>query len=488
MQAFRRAGALLLFFPTLTALLAGCAAPHSEVSVAAPGEGDRAEYRGSDGSRLSVTLGPAAMRADPWGIRVPVVLLSYEFRPPSSPNPGWSTYTFEEAVDHEGRIVQHTALCAIPEPPQNNAGACHDDRLEVNFHSWAWPGALGAAPLWWQGKMPTSIPARSGEAFPLGFEATPLSDGCVAAEFRGPSLSDGAFPITVGNGKATFCASRSFPTSFQSSSTWAGWFTRPGPVQYDLEAFIAAAGTEAQRPAATERARTSPLRFVDFNDPLYKLQSADGLPFPSSEAVDAAAQADQGVADYVQAHPKAIAAAAILFRSARSSGGPMVGGSSETLQRDVQLADSDGSCLRLVVQRQQSVKGNLPLTENSTSYAVKKVSKCVGTPFDSARISHRQAEFASAVEWGRELTGLVGLEYSLIGYSHWAAATGWTSNAPPSWNPYGYELRIAFPDPAPQQQGALVKAYFYTMMVDGPSGTLDDIMMPKSKAPFIGHP
>lgn len=474
----------LLSILLLAASLAGCSSGDRAPGGFTLHAGDWAEYRGSDGSTITARVDGLGVRADPWLNPVPVLLLTYSYK---AAGPAWSPYTFEEAIDARGLVVQQVAHCANPELPENNAGTCQDSRLDVNFYGWGLPGGLGMGPTWFghQGgdlAIPVRNPANATST--LGVKGVRDGD-CQRIGFDGAEVGSNVIPITLVNGSRVSCPGTPFPNAFQSSGRWPRWFTQAEQVTYALQRFVPGIGPALAKPAPQEAWARSSLDFVEFGEPLYGDPAPDPFPFATWEAIDAAASAKPEVAQFLAEHPDAVPVTSVYSMLGSGYGGAIRGGRSEESERVVHVADGSGPCLRLVVKREVTVAGNLPTDRNGTTYEV-KVSSCGEARLDLAGIARQQASYESAFAWGSRIIGIAEPEPIFVGYVQREVVTNWADAPRFHWYSEGYELNLAYKDPAPEQVGSMVKSYRYIFRVDGPSGAINEVNLPKDRAPLIG--
>lgn len=468
----------------LGTLLSGCAGFQGSESLAVriPFVGDRAEYRGSDGSKLSVEFRGLDVRADPWMQSIPVALLAYTYK---APGEGWSAYAFEEAIDSSGRIVQQAALCANPELPANNAGPCHDDRVGVNFYAWGLPGAMGLGPSW--SGHPFVLPSRLSN---MGAPLQPVIDNqgeCKVLHYDLPDIGYNIIPITLVDGFAIMCPSTPFPVEFRSSARWARWFTQADDVTYSLVRFAPAESEPIDWPEIVVTHRRSGVEFVSFEGPLYHNPSPDNFSFRTQEAIDAAVAANEKAARFLSDHPQAVPLTSVYSLVGTGNGGNLLGGRQETAERVVHVTDGQGPCLRLVVKRTVQVAGNLPIENDETTYKV-EASSCGEAIVDIEAIVRVQATYLSAVKWASSIMGLFDPSLIFVGYVHREVATAWADQPTYYWYQSGYEINGAFKEPNPQTDGVFVKSYRYTFRVDGASGAMNDIQVPRERFPLLGSP
>ncbi len=485
---FSRPAWCVMLLVGATIVGAGCASNTQPGFVSIPELriGDRATYAGTDGSTLSVEIKGSATRADPWLNLVPVILLEYRYQ---APDASWSPYTFEESLDHAGRIVQQVALCGSPVHPDNDRGPCHDTRHAVHFGAWGWPGALGAGPAWRDGRLPQQLTFPAGHATgrdQIGIALTRGEAGCQNLSYAGPPLGISAMPFTLGNGEAKLCPASPFPASFGGSIDWMPAMSQRRDVDYTL--LQATSGTDTLQlpsPAVAAAGKNQSLAFATFDDPLYKHNRPDALPFPTEEAIQAAAERSEVVRAFMSKYPAAIALTSIYTETGNSNGGPILGGDSQSASRTIHLADGSGPCQRVEIERTVRNASRLPLDSNDTFYELLDASSCGPAAVDVGNITRRQVTWEAAASLGERLTGLPPI-LRLAGYAHRERPVVW-SDQDPRWLEDGYELNAFFADPEPQTTSSgLVLANHFDFRLDGPTGAIKVIQLPLEKMPLAG--
>lgn len=226
--------ATIMFSP-----LSGCLggeAPY--LHVASPSVGNWAEYLGSDGSRVDVTVVGMTIRYD--GAQVPrdVLILEYQIRPAADPR---ITIVVEEAIDRTtGHQVRHDDRC--------NPDYGADDRLEcgpvnaIYYQASGLPGGLGIGPFWGKGiepgtiRLETSTPFRDQRIDLIAVEADERGRRCVDLKGDPPAGErlGGWMPMTAIYGPRRICDDDTFPTRWSPDMRFASHLAGSGHPVYEL--------------------------------------------------------------------------------------------------------------------------------------------------------------------------------------------------------------------------------------------------------------
>lgn len=473
----------LLFLGSLAIVLplSGCNTPvGDELTQRAAYVGDSAMYASAGGARLSVTIVGPALELDPWANRVPVVLLRFEF----TPQPAWKPFTFFEAVDGEGRIVAQRAQCVAPLAPGSNydgikGPGCALNRTALYFGAWGWPGALGAASMWFGDDGDQLVlPGRKGDpqVVPRMFRPADAA-GCTEVSHAAAAQVADAVPLVLGAGQAVFCDGQPFPAAFQSSRPWSRYTLGDDSSPRFVLQTLQRGELQVERPRASPPARPS-LELQDTGRP-YLQNEPDSLPFGTWEAIGHAANESATVARFLETHREAVPVASTY----RTRGGSYdaLSGTSVRDERRIWLASKSGSCIAFSVERNQETSGLLP-AENAVDYEVKlgpPFPDCPDVGFDASAMASEQMTYENAAKRSRELTGLPEA-ISDVGYSHIDAGNGWTD--PSGYRSDGYALLAEGQDPYPRTvegpTGAMTVSNHYDAVFHGPSGTLLYLMIP----------
>lgn len=239
-----RPSVLVAICLVLAALLPGCSGPNGAVRVGLPSLGDKADYEGSDGSRLVVTADRVETRTDGTGTPHDSLIVLFQWTPGTARDRGDASFDFEEAVSlASGRIVQQVARCAIPATSSlASPVACYDERRLVLMAPGGMPGGLGMGPAWGSGLVPASLPLLvdpvdgAVAAVNLVLRSSSRS-GCAnqeAAEWP-QARTIRMLPWTV-LGNLTVCPGQPFPERFTGLLPHFSLFATgdPGPVSFHL--------------------------------------------------------------------------------------------------------------------------------------------------------------------------------------------------------------------------------------------------------------
>ncbi len=452
--------------------------------VGGPRLGESALYEGSDGSTLAARVVEVASRENRWLHPSESIVLEYRYTPPGHSGQG---YVFREAIDGNGLIVQHMASCGSPMLGENGAIECYDARRAIFWHDAGWPGAMGAAPFWFEHETNRAWDVRTvgnGGIARLSATISDRGNGCSLVSYDGPPSSPEGIPVTVGLGVTVVCPGQAFPTQFESSISWAKHVSSSGPTQFIRSHHLEGDTARLRKPPILPAVEiNSDLEFREFEGRLYQNPEPDQLPLTTREAMAEARSGNADVERFWNRFPDLFAIASIYSKTGESGGGILLGGSDTSHERALILGDGSGPCLSVIVEKTVHNASARPNDTDRIGYDVLEASPCNMSVITVDGIARQQVMFPAAAALGEKLVGHV-VSDGRLGFTHYLRPTFW-SVMENRWKQDGYMIEVSFEDPDAKPIGpGLVASLPYEMYVDGPTGGLIYITAPPSKFPW----
>ncbi len=435
----------------------GCiSAPPTDSTFPEPKLGEEFVYEREDGTQMTVEVVGEQPRYDTFLEPQPSLVFNWAIA--GLPNFD-SVLRFQEAVDSQGRVVQHLAWCGGTLIQPDGRRECTEGPGSVAFDAAGYPGAFGAGPFWG-----SSLPLEEDAPREAPFFSTNGSvevslerldwDVSECVEVRSQPWEQVVYapPLefaTLG-GPVTLCEDYALPVEFTTArgGTWTLQnVTRPpqAPTQGSEDQSVQRFG-----PLETRRAKT-PLVVADETD-------------PSAFDVEAAHEEALRWSD--------------AYRSLFEEGDPLVVGTDYRKEGvEVGLVDMEGDRRTLFAVAENGtwvevVVHRGRVSEAAATYEVEEEgSGTMEDPPTRETLSSEQVKLEAAIERGELLTGQPRTDIDWIRmyartFSHsWAADGAVHSQAGPF-------VRSLHEDPDPQGGGGLIVMVPYTALIEGPTGAV----------------